>query len=612
MEIFNYCNQCKKSLNCDNFDKKKNGDYYTRCKSCRINHNENEKNKYIKKICSSRNLCNDKNCDECLNKSFASYDGKTENGKLKIDCWHPTKNGNMKPRDITKYSNKKYWFHCDVCNHDFDSSLNNVSGKRWCSYCCVSSRKLCNDKDCNFCFDKSFASYNGKTVNDKFKVDCWHPTKNGNLTPRYITISTGKKYWFKCDNCFHNINIVISGITRVNSWCPYCSIPVQKICNDKSCNHCFNKSFASYNGKTANGKLKVDCFHPTKNGKLIPRNIAKQYSKNCWFQCDVCQHDFNSSLNHITGGNNWCSYCANKKMCNGKDCNYCFNKSFASYNGKTANGKLKVDCFHPTKNGKLTPIDVYKHTHKKYWFQCDVCNHDFNSSLDTVSGKNRWCPYCCIPVQKLCNKEGCTHCFNRSFASYDGKTANGKLKVDCFHPTKNGKLTPRDITISSGEKYWFKCDICCHDFNSLLCTVSRLNSWYPNCKNKTELKLYNWLLKQLNIKEVKKEYAPKWCSTQFRHINKKKKFKNGKYQYRYDFLITFKNNKKLIIELDGPQHFEQVSNWKTPLENQIRDKYKKFLAKKHKISLIRCIQEDVYMERNNWEQKLKKKLKKYN
>ena len=100
MEIFNYCNQCKKSLNCDNFDKKKNGDYYTRCKVCRINHNENEKNKYIKKKCSGRNLCNDINCDECLNKSFASYDGKTENGKLKIDCWHPTKNGNVKPRDV--------------------------------------------------------------------------------------------------------------------------------------------------------------------------------------------------------------------------------------------------------------------------------------------------------------------------------------------------------------------------------------------------------------------------------------------------------------------------------------------------------------------------------
>ena len=126
------------------------------------------------------------------------------------------------------------------------------------------------------------------------------------------------------------------------------------------------------------------------------------------------------------------------------------------------------------------------------------------------------------------------------------------------------------------------------------------------------MKLYNWLLKQPNIKNVKREYKPIWCSTKYKYINKKKELKEGRNQYRYDFLITFKNNKKLIIELDGRQHFEQVSNWKTPLEHQIRDKYKEFLAKRHKILLTRCIQEDVYMDRNNWEQKLKKKLQKYN
>lgn len=135
--------------------------------------------------------------------------------------------------------------------------------------------------------------------------------------------------------------------------------------------------------------------------------------------------------------------------------------------------------------------------------------------------------------------------------------------------------------------------------------MSRLNL------NKTELKLYKWLLKQDNIKDVKREYKPKWCSTQFRHINKKNEFKDGKYQYRYDFLITFKNKKQLIIELDGRQHFEQVRNWKSPLEQQIRDKYKEHLARKKKIPLVRCIQEDVSRDRNNWERKLKKYLLKF-
>jgi hypothetical protein len=512
MEVFNYCNQCKKSLDCNNFDKKKNGTYYTRCKKCREIHNKQEKEKYKKKVIP-------------FERSFATYDGITKKGKSKVDCWHPTKNGDIKPRDVTISSGKKCWFQCDICNHSFDSVLNNVSGNIWCPYCCVPSKKLCNKKDC--------------------------------------------------------IN-------------------------------CFNKSIASYDGKTKNGKLKVDCWHPTKNGDIKPRDVMKGAHRKYWFQCDVCNHDFDSLLNNVSGQNRWCPYCcvSSKKICNKKDCINCFNKSFASYDGKTKNGKLKVNCWHPTKNGDIKPRDVAKHARRKYWFQCDVCNHDFDNSLSVILGQNCWCPYCSVPSKKLCGEEYCNYCFNKSFASYKGKTSCGKIKVDCWHPTKNGELTPRNVTISSGKKCWFQCDICNHSFDSVLNNVSG-NMWCPHCKNKTELKLYKWLLKHDNIKDVKREYKPKWCSTQFRHINKKNEFKDGKYQYRYDFLITFKNKKQLIIELDGRQHFEQVRNWKSPLEQQIRDKYKEHLARKKKIPLVRCIQEDVSRDRNNWGRKLKKYLLKF-
>jgi hypothetical protein len=602
MEVFNYCNQCKKSLDCTNFDKK-NGKYYTRCKVCRKNHNDNERNKYVKK-CTNRSLCNKEECTICYSRSFASYESKTANGKLKVNCWHYTKNGGLTPRDVFMSSHKKFWFQCDVCTHDFDSSLCNTSGKnRWCPYCCISVRKLCNEEECTHCYNKSFDSYKSKTVNGKLKVDCWHPTKNNKLTPRDVSKGTPKKYWFQCDVCTHDFDSSLAKISGLNTWCPYCS---QKICNEEECTHCYNNSFASYKNKTANGKLKVTCWHSTKNNKLTPRDVAMSSNKKYWFQCDVCTHDFNSSLAKISGSNRWCPYCS-QKICNKEECTHCYNKSFASYENKTANGKLKVDCWHSTKNGGLTPRDVSKGTKKKYWFQCDVCDHDFNSQLASISGLNSWCPYC--PAQKLCDEEECTHCYNNSFASYESKTANGKLKVDCWHSIKNGDLTPRDVFMSSGKKYWFQCDVCTHDFDSSLSNISGKNRWCPHCKNKTELKLYNWLLEQNNIKNVKREFKPKWCSTEFRQLNKKKELKNGIYQYRYDFLITFNNKKQLLIELDGEQHSKQVSNWKSPFEHQIRDKYKTFLARKQKIRLIRCTQIDVYFDKNNWDRKLKKQLK---
>ncbi|MFN3135355.1 MAG: DUF559 domain-containing protein, partial [Candidatus Kryptonium sp.] len=39
----------------------------------------------------------------------------------------------------------------------------------------------------------------------------------------------------------------------------------------------------------------------------------------------------------------------------------------------------------------------------------------------------------------------------------------------------------------------------------------------------------------------------------------------------FDFCIE---EKKVIIEVDGPQHFEQISNWTSPEKQKDRDFYK--------------------------------------
>lgn len=39
--------------------------------------------------------------------------------------------------------------------------------------CSSKQRQLCGLKECKICFDRSFASYEGKTPNGKLKVNCW-------------------------------------------------------------------------------------------------------------------------------------------------------------------------------------------------------------------------------------------------------------------------------------------------------------------------------------------------------------------------------------------------------------------------------------------------------
>jgi len=171
-------------------------------------------------------LCEDDDCTFCHNNSLASYTGKTPSGKPKVDCWDSEKNGNLTPLNVMKYSNKKRWFNCPECQHTIQKNPASVVGGEWCPYCCKACKKLCEDGDCTFCHNKSFASYTGKTPLGKPKVDCWNK-KNDELKPRKLTKSSGKVGHFTCDDCMYEFKKKIEGVTQ-GAWCPVCVRKTEK------------------------------------------------------------------------------------------------------------------------------------------------------------------------------------------------------------------------------------------------------------------------------------------------------------------------------------------------------------------------------------------------
>ena len=82
-----------------------------------------------------------------FNKSFASHN--------KSIYW--SKDNKLNPKDVYKGSTKKYKFDCN-CGHSFVTSLNSITSQNtWCPYCV--NRKLCGNKKCKDCFNKSFANH---------------------------------------------------------------------------------------------------------------------------------------------------------------------------------------------------------------------------------------------------------------------------------------------------------------------------------------------------------------------------------------------------------------------------------------------------------------------
>ena len=101
-----------------------------------------------------------------------------------------------------------------------------------------------------------------------------------------------------------------------------------------------------------------------------------------------------------------------------------------------------------------------------------------------------------------------------------------------------------------------------------------LGTGCPHCINKTEYKL--WLRLKEKYPTVQRQFKAEWC----------KKIRC----LPYDFMIE---KYKKIIELDGPQHYEQVSNWRSPELQQERDLFKTKCANENGYSVIRVLQVEV-------------------
>ena len=194
-----------------------------------------------------------------------------------------------------------------------------------------------------------------------------------------------------------------------------------------------------------------------------------------------------------------------------------FEKSFAS------SGKEQ----YWSKKNTINPENVSLSSGKKFWFDCNNCHHTFESMLSNIK-KGQWCSYCSNPPKKLCDDE-CKLCFDKSFANHPRSI---------FWSKKN-KLNPRDVFKSTSDKYWFKC-VNKHVFDQSLSAITQ-GKWCRYCVNKTEHKLYDELCTYYPL--LTQQFKVEWCK--------------NKNHLPYDFVL---DDFKLIIELDGLQHFEQVSN----------------------------------------------------
>lgn len=407
-------------------------------------------------------------------------------------------------------------------------------------------KKLCDNDSCVYCEKRSFAA--------STKVDFW--SKLNEKRPREILLGSKTIVYFDCKECSHTFQCVAYELA-INCWCPYCN--GQKLCDDKKCKFCWENSFISHE--------KAKYWSNLNNES--PRMYRKHSEKLVYFDCNICDHTFQTDPASVVR-ERWCGYCSNTILCTDNACKTCFIKSFAS-NPKS------IYWVHEN-NGDMTPRKVFKNSDKKFCFKCNVCSHTFYQSLNGIS-RNYWCIFCAR--LRLCDDEKCIWCYDKSFIS---------CKKSQYWSHKN-ILKPRQIFKHTHRKYIFDCSLCGSEYISTPHMVSS-GIWCPCTKNKTETKLKKWLID--NNFNISTQGKFDWC-----------KNPETNHYFPFDFIIE---NSKIIIELDGNQHFKQIANWQSPEIVQKRDIYKMNKALEHDYTIIRILQEDVFSDKNDWEQRLTKCL----
>jgi very-short-patch-repair endonuclease len=371
------------------------------------------------------------------------------------------------------------------------------------------------------------------------------------LQPHQVSKSSNKKFKFNCEDCGHVLEMPLHNVIK-GQWCKYCKS--DGLCEEEECLFCFQKSFASH--------PMAESWSST--NEIYARQVLKRSDKKYWFDCKDCQHSFQSALYSISN-NKHCAYCSNQKLCDKEDCNICFEKSCASH---------KISKAWSTKN-EVYPHQFFLQSNKKIKFNCLTCSHLYETTIQHFVKRDGSCPYCANKY--LCEKKDCSSCFQKSFASHP--------QIHCW--SNKNKVLPRQLFKGSETMCIFDCDICKSEFHSRAYNVLT-GYWCPYCKKKTESIILAFLKESFT--NYKAQMRFNWCT-----------FSKTNNIMPFDFVLT---DDKIVIELDGKQHFSQVSNWDTPEHVQIKDIEKIKNCIQQGYSIIHLCQEDVWKNTYDWKKVL--------
>ena len=248
----------------------------------------------------------------------------------------------------------------------------------------------------------------------------WCYEKNCGFGPDEFSIGSFVSPWWKCVlDERHIFQQSIQQRVRAERnfkvyghGCPFCAS--KKVCDTNSLKELFP------------GIAKD--WHPTKNGKLTTETVAAKSFKKVWWTCGECGNNWQAKISNRTTNDSGCPSCANK-VASARNNLHDFYPAFAAQ-------------WHPKKNGALLPKQVTVSSNKRVWWICKKgADHVWQTTVQARVNYRTGCPFC------NGRRVSTTNCLAR---------VRPELAKE-WHPTRNGTLTPSDVTKGSSRRVWWQC-----------------------------------------------------------------------------------------------------------------------------------------------------------
>ena len=340
------------------------------------------------------NRKNGNGCPFCAgNKTSKTNSLKTTHPEIAYE-WHPTKNNDLTPQDITIGMTQKVWWKCAKGeDHEWQMGLN-LRGRGY---------------GCPVCSGRKVVISNCLATIEPELCDEWHYERNGAISPYVVTKGSPKKIWWQCPkDSDHVYQSTISDRIRGHG-----------------CRICSGRVVVNSNSLSTVRPDIAKQWHLTKNGKSSPEMVTTGSPKQVWWKCPSGDdHVWKTSVNHRTNGNG-CPFCANKMLSK-------TNNLLALYPALA----IEID---QTRN-KINPSEIIISSSKKIWWSCEKgVDHVWQASIN-----NR------------VNGAGCHVCWGRKVVKSNSLQHKNPQLLDEWNYKKNADI-PTEVYHGSLKKYWWKC-----------------------------------------------------------------------------------------------------------------------------------------------------------